>query len=221
MIPPEANAEFVYHMEDILDVYTRPFDPKRPLVCMDEMPKQLIGETRLPLPAIPGVPERFDYEYVRNGVANIFCLCEPLLGCRDLTVTDHRTRQDWAKLIKDLVDLRHPDADKIVLVMDQLNTHSPASLYEAFAPAEAKRLADKLEIHYTPKHGSWLNIAEVELSVLSRQCLDRRIADIETLKQEVQAHQARRDALGSKVNWRFTTQDARIKLKRLYPSFDS
>jgi len=221
VIPPEANAEFVYHLEDVLDVYTRPLDPKRPLVCLDEMPRQLIGEARLPLPPLPGLPERFDYEYVRNGVANIFCVCEPLLGTRDLTVTDHRTRVDWARLIKDLIDVRHPDAEKIVLVMDQLNTHSPASLYEAFSPTEAKRLADKLEIHLTPKHGSWLNIAEIEFSVLSRQCLDRRIADLETLKQEVQAHQERRDALGTKVNWRFTTADARIKLKRLYPSLSS
>jgi hypothetical protein len=221
VIPPEANAEFVYHMEDVLDVYTRPLDPKRPLVCLDEMPKQLIGEVRSPLPPLPGLAERFDYEYARNGVANIFCLCEPLLGTRDLTVTDHRTRQDWARLIKHLIDVRHPDADRIVLVLDNLNTHSPASLYETFSPQEAKRLSDKLEIHYTPKHGSWLNIAEIELSVLSRQCLDRRIADVETLKQEVHAHQERRDALGTKVNWRFTTTDARIKLKRLYPSLDS
>ena len=205
-------------MEDVLDVYTQPFDPKRPLVCMDEMPRQLIGEVRSPLPAEPGLPERFDYEYVRNGVANIFCLCEPLLGTRELTVTAHRTRVDWAHLIKDLVDLRHPDADKIVLVLDQLNTHSPASLYAAFPPTEAKRITDKLEIHPTPKHGSWLNIAEIELSVLSRQCLDHRIADLDTLKQEIQAHQKHRDALGTKVNWRFTTADARIKLKRLYPS---
>jgi hypothetical protein len=221
VIPPEANAEFVCHMEDILDVYTRPHDPKRPLVCMDETPKQLIGEVRSPLPAEPGLPERIDFEYVRNGVANIFCLCEPLIGTRELSVTDHRTRQDWAKLIKDLVDVRHPDAEKIVLVLDQLNTHSPASLYETFHPAEAKRIFDRLEIHYTPKHGSWLNIAEIELSVLSRQCLDHRIADIDTLKQEVQAHQVRRDTLGTKVNWRFTTADARIKLKRLYPSLDA
>lgn len=221
MIPPDANAEFVCHMEDVLDVYTRPLDPKRPLVCMDEMPKQLIGEVRPPLPAEPGSPERIDFEYVRNGVANIFCLCEPLLGTRDLQVTEHRTRQDWAKLIKDLVDVRHPDADKIILVLDQLNTHSPASLYEAFHPAEAKRIFDKLEIHYTPKHGSWLNIAEIELSVLSRQCLDRRIADIDTLKREVESHQTHRDSLGSTVDWRFTTADARIKLKRLYPSIEA
>jgi hypothetical protein len=205
-------------MEDVLDVYTRPLDPKRPLVCLDEMPKQLIGETQLPLPARPGVPERYDYLYVRNGAANIFCVCEPLLGTREFSVTEHRTRRDWARLIKDLVDVRHSDADKIVLVLDQLNTHSPASLYEAFVPSEAKRLSDKLEIHYTPKHGSWLNIAEIELSVLSRQCLDRRIADLATLKQEVQAHQRHRDSLGSKVNWHFTTADARTKLQRLYPS---
>jgi DDE superfamily endonuclease len=220
VIPPAANAAFVYHMEDILEVYTRPLDPHRPLVCLDELPKQLIGEVRLPLPAAPGTPTRSDYEYVRNGVANIFVVCEPLLGQREFTVTDHRTKVDWAHQIQDLVDVRHPDADKIVLVLDQLNTHHPASLYEAFPPAEAKRLVDKLEIHYTPKHGSWLNIAEIELSILSRQCLDRRIPDLATLKQEVQSHQQSRDALGRKVNWRFTTENARIKLKRLYPSID-
>jgi DDE superfamily endonuclease len=207
-------------MEDILDVYTRPLDPKRPLVNVDELPKQLIGETRPSLPAEPGTPERTDYEYVRNGVANIFVVCEPLLGTRQFTVTDHRTKEDWAHLIKDVVDVRHPDAERVVLVCDQLNTHHPASLYETFPPAEAKRIADKLEIHYTPKHGSWLNIAEIELSILSRQCLDRRIPDVETLKQEVQSHQQSRDALGRKVNWRFTTDNARIKLKRLYPSID-
>ena len=221
MIPPEANAEFVYHMEDVLEVYTRPFDPKRPLVCMDEISKQLVGEVRPPLPATPGTPERFDCEYVRNGVANVFAVCEPLLGQREFTVTERRTKVDWAHLIKEVVDVRHPDAEMVVLVMDQLNTHHPASLYEAFPPAEAKRLADKLEIHPTPKHGSWLNIAEIELSILSRQCLDCRIPDVPTLKQEVAAHQQRRDALGSKVNWRFTTADARIKLKRLYPSVDT
>jgi hypothetical protein len=220
VIPPEQDAEFVYHMEDVLDVYTRPHDPKRPLVNVDELPVQLIGETRVPVPAEPGAPERADYEYVRNGVANLFVACEPLLGTRQFTVTDHRAKADWARLIKDLVDVRHPDAEKIVLVCDQLNTHHPAALYATFPPAEAKRLADKLEIHYTPKHGSWLNIAEIELSILSRQCLDRRIPDIATLKQVVHAHQQSRDALGRKVNWRFTTADARIKLKRLYPSLD-
>jgi hypothetical protein len=221
VIPPEQSAEFVWQMEDVLDVYTRPLDPKCPLVCMDELPKQLIGEARSPLPPEPGQLERFDYEYVRNGVANIFCVTEPLLGTREFSVTDHRARGDFARLIKDIADLRHPEAEKIVLVLDQLNTHSPASLYETFPPAEAKRLSDRLEIHHTPKHGSWLNIAEIELSVLSRQCLDRRIPDIETLKQEVQSHQIRRDAKGTKVNWRFTTADARIKLKRLYPSIEA
>lgn len=208
-------------MEDVLDVYTRPLDPKRPLVCMDEISKQLVGEVRPALPARPGDPERYDVEYVRNGVANIFAVCEPLLGQRTFTVTDRRTKVDWAHLIQDLVDVRHSQAEKIVLVMDQLNTHDPASLYAAFPPAEAKRIADKLEIHYTPKHGSWLNIAEIELSVLSRQCLDQRIPDVSTLKQEVHAHQDRRDAGGSTVTWRFTAAHARIKLKRLYPSIDA
>jgi hypothetical protein len=218
VIPPDANAAFVYHMEDVLAVYTRPLDPKRPLVCLDEISKQLIGEVRPPLPPRPGDVARADCEYVRNGVANIFAVCEPLLGSRAFTVTDRRTKIDWAHLIKDLIDVRHPDAETIVLVMDQLNTHHPSSLYDAFAPAEAQRLANKLEIHHTPKHGSWLNIAEIELSVLSRQCLDRHIPDVVTLIQEVQAHQQRRDALGRKVNWRFTAEDARIKLTRLYPS---
>ena len=220
MIPPEQNAEFVYHMEDVLDLYTRPLDPKRPLVTVDELPKQLIGETRPSLSAEPGTPERIDYEYVRNGVANIFVVCEPLLGTRQFTVTAHRTKEDWAHLIKDVVDVRHPDAEKVVLVCDQLNTHHPASLYETFPPAEAKRIVNKLEIHYTPKHGSWLNIAEIELSILARQCLDRRIPNVQTLTQEVHAHQMTRDALGCKVNWRFTAENARIKLKRLYPSID-
>lgn len=218
MIPPEANGEFVWRMEDVLAVYTRPYDPERPQVCMDELPVQLIGETRQPLPAAPGQPERVDYEYVRNGVAAVFLFYEPLVGQREVVVSDRRTRLDWAHCVKDLVDVRYPEAERIVLVMDQLNTHSPASLYEAFAPVEAKRLADKLEIHYTPKHGSWLNMAEVELSVLSRQCLDRRIAEQATLRTEVAAWQERRNAQRGKVDWRFTTDDARIKLKRLYPS---
>lgn len=218
MIPPEANGAFVWRMEDVLAVYTRPYDPERPQVCMDELPVQLIGETRQPLPAAPGQPERVDYEYVRNGVAAVFLFYEPLVGQRAVVVSDRRTRLDWAHCVKDLVDMRYPEAERIVLVMDQLNTHSPASLYEAFAPAEAKRLADKLEIHYTPKHGSWLNMAEIELSVLSRPCLDRRIAEQATLRTAVAAWQERRNAQGGKVDWRFTTDDARIKLKRLYPS---
>ena len=219
-IPPKASARFVWHMEDVLDVYTRPYDPKRPLVCMDETSKQLVGERRVPLPLQPGKPVRYDAEYVRNGVCNLFVFYEPLCGRRQLHLTDQRTRNDWAHCIKDLVDGQHSQADKIVLVMDQLNTHSPASLYEAFAPAEAKRLADKLEIHYTPKHGSWLNMAEIELSVLSRQCLNRRIADKATLGREVAAWQQRRDARAGKAHWRFTTADARIKLRHLYPSIN-
>ncbi len=165
-------------MEDVLDVYQRPYDPKRPQVCMDEISKQLLRETRAPLPTRPGQPECVDYEYERGGVANLFLFCEPLRGQRWMDVTERRTKLDWAHQIKDLVDARYPDAERIVLVLDNLNTHTPASLYEAFAPAEAKRLADKLEIHYTPKHGSWLNIAESELSVLTRQCLNRRLPDV-------------------------------------------
>lgn len=218
MIPPAANAEFVYHLEDVLDVYTRPADPQRPLVCLDEISKQLVGERRTPLPAQPGQPPRYDAEYVRNGTANLFMLCEPLRGYRQVTVSERRARGDWAGVIKDLVDVQYPEADAIVLVMDQLNTHHPASLYKAFAPAEAKRLADKLEVHYTPKHGSWLNMAEIELSILSRQCLDRRISDQATLRAEVDAWRARRNRFPGPVDWRFTTSDARIKLHRLYPS---
>lgn len=205
-------------MEDILEVYARPVDPKRPLVCMDETSKQLVGEVSAPIAAEPGQPERFDYEYVRNGTANVFMASEPLAGKRHVRVTDRRTRRDWALFIKELCDEIHPGAEKIVLVMDNLNTHSGASLYEAFAPEEARRLLDKLEIHHTPKHGSWLNIAEIELRVLSGQCLDRRIASKETLAAEVAAWEKERNAEGAAVDWRFTTKDARIKLKRLYPS---
>ncbi len=207
-------------MEDVLDVYKRPFDPRFPQVCMDEVSKQLLRDTRAPVPMEPGKPERHDYEYEREGVANLFLFCEPIVGKRWVDVTEHRKKVDWAHQIKELVDKRYPDAERIVLVMDNLNTHSPASLYEAFPAGEAKRLADKLQIHYTPKHGSWLNMAEIELSVLSRQCLDRRVPDFETLEAEVAAWQERRDAKGGKIDWRFTTDDARIKLKRLYPSIE-
>lgn len=205
-------------MEDVLDVYTRPYDPKRPVVCMDETFKQLIGQTREPLPTRPGDVERFDHVYVRNGVASLFLAFEPLAGWRTIAVTDHRRRLEWATFIKSLVDGRYKDADKIVLVMDQLNTHSKASLYEAFAPAEAKRIADKLEIHHTPKHGSWLNMAEIELSALGRQCLSRRIAKLQTLIEQIDAWQTKRNASGTKADWQFTTADARVKLTRLYPS---
>jgi transposase len=220
-IPPKANGEFVWRMEDILGVYTRPYDPKRPLVCLDEVSKQLIGETRCPRPMQPGRPARYDYEYERRGTANLFLWCEPLRGRRHVTVTERRTKLDWARVIKDLVDVYYPEAEKIVLVLDNLNTHTPASLYEAFLPAEARRLAERLEIHYTPKHGSWLNIAEIELSTLSGQCLDRRIPDRKTLEREVAAWEAERNAFGGAVNWQFTTEDARVKLKRLYPSIDA
>lgn len=207
-------------MEDVLDVYRRPYDPQRPQVCMDELPVQLIGETCQPLPAQPGQPERFDYEYVRNGVATVFMCCEPLRGWRQVVVSDQRTRRDWAHLIKGLVDGEYAEAEVIVLVLDNLNTHTPASLYETFPPAEAKRLLNRLEIHYTPKHGSWLNMAEIELSALARQCLNRRIPNKAVLSTEIGAWQAKRNALGGTINWRFTTDDARIKLKRLYPSIE-
>jgi len=206
-------------MEDVLDVYHRPYDPAHPVVCMDETSTQLLRDVVTPLPPAPGRPARADYEYERGGVVSLFLFCEPLQARRWVDVQEHRTRTDWAHQIRDLVDIRYPGAERIVLVMDNLNIHSPASLYEAFAPAEAKRLADKLEIHHTPKHGSWLNMAEIELSVLSRQCLDRRIPDEATLKEEVATWQAWRDRTGGTVDWRFTTADARIKLKRLYPSF--
>jgi len=217
-IPPEANAEFVGAMEDVLEVYQRPYDDAHPLIGMDESSKQLVKEVRSPLPGQPGEPEKYDFEYERNGVSNLFMFLEPLTGKRYVNVTEQRTAVDWAHQIKELVDIRYPHAERITLVMDNLNTHVGASLYKAFEPPEARRLLDKLDIHYTPKHGSWLNMAELELSVLSRQCLDRRIPDQETLEREVKAWEARRNASPAPVNWRFTTADARIKLKRLYPS---
>jgi hypothetical protein len=205
-------------MEDVLDVYERPADPKRPMVCFDELHKQLIGEARQPIAAKAGEAERFDYEYVRNGTANVFCAFEPLASRRIAKVTDRRTRRDWAEMVRELVDVHYATAEVIVLILDNLNVHSIASLYEAFTPEEARRIARKLEIHYTPKHGSWLNMAEIELSILSRQCLDRRIADTATLESEVAAWTEKRNASGATVVWRFTTADARIKLRRLYPS---
>ena len=205
-------------MEDVLAVYTRPYDPRRPLVCFDETSKQLLRDVRAAQPPAPGRLARVDSEYEREGVVNLFLGCEPLAGRRWVDVTAQRTRRDWALQIQQLVDVRYPDAERIVLVMDQLNVHTPGALYDVFSPAEAKRLAEKLEIHYTPKHGSWLNIAECEFSVLSRQCLDRRVPDAATLVREVAAWQERRNATARPVDWRFTTADARIKLKRLYPS---
>jgi hypothetical protein len=204
-------------MEDVLEVYKLPYDPKRPQVCMDETSKQLLADTRKPIPAKPGSLERFDYEYKREGVANLFMVFEPLTGKRHVKVTEQRTRKDWAEIMKELSDVLYPDAEVIVMVMDNLNTHTPASFYEAFEPDEARRLANRFEFHYTPKHGSWLDMAEIELSALSRQCLDRRIPDLDMLKSEVRAWEDERNAQVVKVQWRFTTADARIKLKHLYP----
>lgn len=205
-------------MEDVLDVYTRPYDPARPVICLDETSRQLLADTRPPLPPAPGQPARHDPEYVRAGVANLFLVGEPLRGWRQVQVSEQRTRLDFAYCVRDLVDLHYSEAETIVLVLDQLNTHSPASLYAAFSPAEAKRLAAKLELHYTPKHGSWLNMAELELSALQRQCLDRRLGDRATVEREVAAWVAARNAAQTTIDWRFTTAEARIKLKHLYPA---
>jgi hypothetical protein len=220
-IPPEHNGEFVYHMEDILEVYRRPQDPKRPLLCMDELSYQLISETRVPQPLRRKRTRRYDYEYKREGVVNLFMVFAPLLGQRYVRVTKRRTARDWAHLIQYIVDVLFPDAECIVLVMDNLNTHMGGSLYEAFSPTEARRLLSKLEIHYTPKHGSWLNMAEIELSVLSQQCLDRRLATEKVLAREVTAWMNARNASTTTVNWQFTTAEARIKLKRLYPVLET
>ena len=217
-IPPKSSAEFVCQMEEVLAVYTRPYDERRPQVCLDEMSKQLISETRLPLPMQPGQPACYDYDYERHGTCNLFVACEPLAGKRYLHVTEHRTKVDFARFIRDLVDVYYPTAEKIVLVMDNLNTHTPAALSEVCEPAEARRLLAKLEIHDTPKHGSWLNMAQIEFSVLSRQCLDRYIGSQAELAREVAAWQAKRNGQEVGINWRFTTADARIKLKHLYPS---
>jgi hypothetical protein len=206
-------------MEDVLDVSTRPYDPRRPQVCLDETSRQVLAETRPPLPLAPGRVARHDPEYLRAGVVNLFLVSEPLRGWRQVSVSERRPRLDWAHCIQELVDVHYPDAETIVLVMDQLNTHSPASLYEAFAPAEAKRLADKLEIHSTPKHGSGLNMAEIELSILQRQCLDRRLGDRNTVERGVAAWVRDRNEAAQTIDWRFTTEDARLKLKRLYPAF--
>ena len=208
-------------MEDVLDVYERPADPARPVICLDETSRQLLADTRPPQPPAPGRPARQDPEYARGGVVNVFLVTEPLRGWRDVLVSDQRTRLDFARCVKALVDDHYPAAERIVLVMDQLTTHSPASLYAAFPAAEANRLVAKLEIHYTPKHGSWLNIAELELSVLQRQCLNRRPGDRATMDREVTAWADRRNQAGATVTWQFTTADARTKLRRLYPTFDA
>lgn len=217
MIPPKRNAEFVACMEDVLDLYQQPCDPEIPLVNMDEQPVQLTKETRLPIPASPGKPERIDYEYERNGTASIFIFVQALRCWRRATVRRQHTSKDWAQEIKHLLEIDYPDARKVRLICDNLSTHKIAALYEAFAPEEARRLAERLEIHYTPKHGSWLNIAECELSALTRQCLDRRIPDMETLMTELQAWEASRNSQQRGIKWQFTTRDARTRLRRLYP----
>jgi len=206
-------------MEDVIEVYQRPYNPEYPVVCMDESPKQLIGEVHSPIPMKLGSVEKIDAEYVRNGTVEIFIEVEPLAGKRHVAVTEHRTKIDWAAQMKEMLDIRYPEAKKVILVMDNLNTHSMASFYEAFPPEEARRLVERLEIHYTPKHGSWLNIAEIELSVLQGQCLNRRIADIETMRNAVDSWQTNRNNQIKKINWQFTTDKARTKLKRLYPTF--
>jgi hypothetical protein len=214
---PSVGGEFVWHMEDVLDLYAEPEDPKHPQVCFDECPYQLVEEVRSPLPLEPGQPERIDYEYKRNGTCNLFMEVEPKTGLRHVEVTERRTNQDFALRMKYLVDERYPDAETIRLVVDNLNTHSPAALYETFPPAEARRIAEKLEFHYTPKHGSWLNLAELELSALITQCLDRRIPTAEAVRNESSAWESKRNDERVKVRWRFTTPDARVKLHRLYP----
>ena len=205
-------------MEDVLDVYALPYDPKRPVVCFDESPVQLIAETRKPLPPKPGQPERFDYEYKRNGTRNLFFFFQPLAGWRHVLIREHRTKVDYAYAMRYLVDELFPEADVVVVVQDNLNTHTPAALYEAFEPAEAKRIMDRLEFHYTPKHGSWLNMVEIELGILSEQCLNARIPDEETLQCKVKAWERARNERRATVNWRFSTSDARVKLSRLYPN---
>ena len=217
MIPPKANAGFVAAMEDVLEVYARPQDPNRPLVCLDETSKQLTRETRTPIPMQPGQPARYDYEYERNGVASLFMLFAPLAGWRHVAVRERRTAIDYAHVLRDLADNHFPDAEKITLVQDNLNTHKPASLYEAFPPVHARRIAERFQWHYTPKHGSWLNIAECELSVMARQCLDRRIPDQPSLEVEVSAWTTTRNSQEAKIKWQFTTENARTKLSQIYP----
>jgi len=217
VIPPAHNGEFVAHMEQVLDVYKRPYDPRRPLICMDETPRQLIRETRLPLPASPGQATRYDYEYERCGVCNVFLAVEPLAGKRAVQVTRRKTKSDWALFVEGIARL-YPEAEKITLVMDNLNTHGPGSFYESFPPTTAKALWDRFEFIYTPKHGSWLNMAEVEINVLTRQCLNRRIDNLDEMQDQVDSWQTRRNNANAKIDWQFTSDNARIKLKRLYPT---
>ncbi len=220
MIPPDQNGNFVACMEKVLEVYKRPYNPMFPVVCMDESPKQLISETKIPIAAVPGKIAKYDYEYKRHGVCNIFMANEPLIGKRLVKITERKTKIDWAYFLEDIANL-YGDAEKITLVMDNLNTHNPGSFYEAFQPAQAKKLWDRFDFVFTPKHGSWLNMAEIELNVLTGQCLNRRIDNIEDVRRETTAWQEYRNNHKSNVNWQFTAGDARIKLARLYPSIDT
>jgi DDE superfamily endonuclease len=219
-IPAEGSAEFVCNMEDTLEVYKRPYDPRRPQICMDEGSKQLLAETQASIPMETGKPEREDYEYEREGTCSIFVACEPLAGKRYLKVSKQRTKKDWAAFMQEVIDVQYPDAEKIILVMDNLNTHVLSSFYEAFDAPTARRLVEKVELHYTPKHGSWLNMAEIELSILARQCLSDRMPSMDFVAKQVQVWQTERNQAQVTINWRFTTADARIKLKRLYPSLE-
>ncbi len=219
MIPPDCNANFVAQMEQVLDVYKRPYDSRFPVICMDESPRQLIDEVKRPVPARPGQPARHDYEYRRCGTCNLFMANEPLAGKRMVEISESRTKVDWALFVEKIASC-YEDAEKITLVMDNLNTHVPGSLYEAFAPEKAKALWDRFEFVYTPKHGSWLNMAEIELNVLIGQCLKRRISELEVMRSEVKAWESARNGMTAGVNWQFTTEDARIKLHRLYPTLE-
>ena len=213
-----VGADFVWRMEDVLDLYAEPYAADRPVICFDELPFQLLAETRAPHPAAPGRPARVDYEYRRKGTANLFLCFEPLAGWRHVDVTDHRTNQDFAQQMRALVDVHYPEAPVIAVVLDNLSTHSPAALYQTFPPAEARRLVERLEFHYTPKHGSWLNMAELEFAILSRQCLHRRLPDQRTLREQIAAWQTDRNNRRATAHWRFTTAQARTKLHRLYPA---
>jgi len=219
VIPPEQNGSFVANMEMVLDVYKRPFDPNHPVVCMDESPKQLIGEKQVPISASPGQPAKYDYAYVRNGVCNIFMACEPLSGKRIIKITERKTKKDWSHFLEEIAE-QYQSVEKITLVMDNFKTHMPGSFYETFSPEKAKALWDRFDFVFTPKHGSWLNMAEIELNVLIRQCLNRRIDNIKEVRNEAEAWQNYRNNRNAKVNWQFTTKDARIKLLRLYPTID-
>jgi len=221
VIPPECNSEFVANMEKVLDVYKRPYDEDNPVVCMDESPKQLISEARPSSPMKPGQESRRDYEYIRHGMVNIFMANEPLKGNRMVEVTKYKTKKDWAKFVKRIADELYPSAKRITLVMDNFKTHVASALYETFEPAEAKRIWDRFEFIYTPKHGSWLNMAEIELNVLNSQCLNRRIDNMEEIIRQTSAWQRDRNNRDAKINWQFTTKDSRIKLKRLYPSIQT